>query len=159
MAEDDAALRRRYTGSDAALRAAILPLMKANKSFIRCCDEEHVQDSEIPLKDVQAHHHLLANLHALCGNLAFKRSQLEAIIEDLATSMLSLTPVEQQDYTRTVASRIRNLCYCVANSERKKKPSSWVSTLPWHTKKGRATPRRRIAEQRDNPVGDARNEE
>jgi hypothetical protein len=75
----------------------------------------------------------LANLHALCGNLAFRRSQLEAVIEDLATSMLSLTPVEQKDYTRTIASRIRNLCYFVANNERKKKPPSWVSTLPWHT--------------------------
>ena len=135
MAEDDAALRRRFTGSDTAIRAAILPLMQANKSFIRCCDAEHVQDSRISLKDVQAHPHLLANLHALCGNLAFKRSQLEAVINDLATSMLSLTAAEQQDYTRTIASRIRNLCYFVANNERKKKPPSWVCTLPWHKEK------------------------
>ena len=120
MDPDDAALRRRFTGSDSAIRAAILPLMKANRSFIRCCDAEHAQDSKILLKDVQAHHHLLANLHALCGNLAFRRSQLEAVIEDLATSMLSLTPVEQKDYTRTTASRIRNLCYFVATNERKK---------------------------------------
>ena len=135
MAEDDAAPRRRFTGSDTAIRAAILPLMKANKSFIRCCDAEHVQDSRISLKDVQAHPHLLANLHALCGNLASKRSQLEAVINDLATSMLSLTAAEQQYYTRTLEPRIRKLCYFVANNERTKKPPSWVCTLPWHKEK------------------------
>ena len=83
---------------------------------------------------VERHHDLLHRLHAVQENLSFRKTVMEKALNMIVGEKAqewALDKSSQKDWVLTMSTRLRNICFVVANAERKKKMPSWALKLPW----------------------------
>ena len=120
----DQAQRSTFGGDAQAFADLVLPLADAKgKLFCKYPSEQaNLSRAKLDVKEVYNHHDLLMALHEGQQNLSFQKTVTRAglaIVVETLHEQFNLRPCDVDDYLDTTTSRIRNLCRCVSQAEKK----------------------------------------
>ena len=140
MDDDVSKKRERYHGTDLALTSVLhkhMLIAHPQKSFVKYDEAGAVREAKLSVELVQKAMPILSDLRSLSKALSFKKLQMEACVRASLAKMESdkgwsfKKDTSREDYIKTMAVRIRNLCYVVATEGRKSRPARWFTYLVW----------------------------
>ena len=114
---DGATERVRYVGDRQALAGLMMKHAKMRgKKWVKYDSVANVQKAKLNIEGVLAHMELVTDMHALQSNLAFRKSDAKASLEEMLTTMAviwKMTAEQQTDYIDVMEKRFRNLGHTV----------------------------------------------
>ena len=132
--------RSTFKGSAADLAAIVVcHALVDGKSFLRYCERQPCKVATMDVGKFEKHALLASDLHKLQPNMSFKKA-ITAKALQLAGKELNkefgFTPAQLQDWTTTMAARLRNFAFHISSGMRKHPQCRWVLALPWNQKGG-----------------------
>ena len=125
--------RNVYHGESTDLLEVLRPHAR-HVSFVSYpIENRKVAASTLHVESVLAHVDLLHSLKALQPIFSIPKLKLEAALRAIGVDNKSwfCDDDAMEDWVTTIAARLRNMCHCVGHAEKKKKPPSWLSKMPW----------------------------
>ena len=130
--------RSTFKGSAADLAAIVVRhALVDGKSFLRYCERQPCKVATMDVDKFEKHALLASDLHKLQPNMSFKKA-ITAKALQLAGKELNkefgFTPAQLQDWTTTMAARLRSFAFHISTGMRKHPQCRWVLALPWNQK-------------------------
>ena len=117
--------RQRFSGDAESLYDVLNSFVaKGGKSWLKYSDEtENVSRSKLDKLSILSHKHLIGACHNIFPKLSFNRSLVHGIFEKIVREYAStwcFDKSNQEDWARTMTSRLRNMLHNVKRNDVKK---------------------------------------